>query len=394
VAKEKGGIDKRNVYGLGLVSLLNDAASEMIYPLLPSFLMTLGAGPAALGLIEGIAETTASVLKYLSGVFSDRTGKRKPIFVFGYVFSNIVRPLTALAASWWHVLFVRFADRIGKGVRTTPRDALLAESVPKGRRGWAFGIQRAMDHSGAVIGPAAATLLLASGLSMKTVFLLSAIPGVIVVLIVVFVVHERCDHCGVRDEGYLDSLSPKGLPKPFLWYLGAVTLFTLGNSTDAFLLLRAQGLGVPLALLPMLWIAFHVSKMLFSLAGGRFADRYGRRRGIFLGWGVYALVYAGFAVATSAWHAWGLFLGYGLFFGLTEGAERALVADFTAPENRGRAFGLFHFVVGIAALPASVVFGLVWNTFGAPVAFTMGACLAAAATIPLVVSKRLSSSAA
>jgi MFS family permease len=207
------------------------------------------------------------------------------------------------------------------------------------------------------------------------------------------VIKERCDHCGVRTEGYIDSLSPKGLPKPFLWFLAAMALFTLGNSTDAFLLLRAQGLGVPLALLPMLWLAFHLSKMLCSLVGGRLADRYGRRRNIFLGWGVYALVYAGFAVATSAWHAWGLFLGYGLFFGLTEGAERALVADFIPPEHRGRAFGLFHFIVGIAALPASVVFGLVWNAFGAPAAFVMGALLAAAAMVPLVISKRLSSAA-
>jgi MFS family permease len=381
----------RNVVILGFVSLLNDGASEMIYPLLPVFLTAvLGAGPAALGIIEGIAESTASLLKLYSGYLSDRVKRRKGWIVGGYAISNIIRPLIALAGSWSQVLALRFSDRVGKGLRTSPRDAVIADSTPAEFRGMAYGFHRAMDHGGAIIGP-----LLATGLllflqdtpqeNLKTVFLLSFIPGLLAVLLLLLGLKERpAETSRAISAGTFSFRSAWTEMSPgFRKYLVIILLFTLGNSTDAFLLLRAQQLGVPIALLPTIWVALHVVKMGFSVPGGMLSDRIGRKQVIVAGWIVYALVYAGFAMAASQWHVWALFTVYGIYFGLTEGVEKALVADFAPAHLRGSAFGLYHLTVGIGALPASLLFGLVWQRLGPAAAFGMGAAIALLASVML-----------
>jgi MFS family permease len=381
------GLLRGNVLWLSVASFLNDAASEMIYPLLPLFLTgTLGAGAAFLGVIEGAAESASSLLKMLSGWLADRTGRRKPLTVWGYGIASVARPLIGLVTAAWQVLAIRLADRVGKGLRTAPRDALLAESIPEERRGAAFGLHRAADHSGAVAGPLlASALLLALDGDLRTVFALAIIPGLLTVAAVAWKVRETAPEA--RPAG-ADSPRPP-LPRlrelgPVLpRYLGVLVLFTLGNASDAFLLLRASQAGVPTPMIPLLWGALHVSKAVFSVWGGRWSDRVGARRAIVCGWLVYAAVYAGFAFVTAAWQVWALFLVYGLFFGLTEGPEKALVARLAPAGLRGSAFGAYHAAIGLAALPASIAFGVVWQAFDARAAFGMGAALALAAALLL-----------
>jgi MFS family permease len=376
----------RNVVILGFVSLLNDGASEMIYPLLPTFLTTvLGAGPEALGVIEGIAEATASLLKLYSGYISDRVKKRKGWIVAGYTISNVIRPLIAFTTSWLYVLALRFSDRVGKGLRTSPRDAIIADSTPVEYRGKAYGFHRAMDHSGAIVGPLAATaLLLVFHDNVKTIFLLSFIPGLLAVFMLLFGLREKQPEVPRAASTMVNFRSAWAeMPSGFRKYLGIILLFALGNSTDAFLLLRAQQLGVAVTLLPTIWVVLHIVKMSFSVPAGILSDRIGRKKVIVAGWTVYALVYAGFGAATHYWHAWALFAVYGIYFGLTEGVEKALVADFAPAYLRGSSFGLYNLVIGIGALPASLLFGIVWQKFGAAAAFGMGAGLALAASILL-----------
>jgi MFS family permease len=377
----------RNVVILGFVSLLNDGASEMIYPLLPVFLTTvLGAGPAALGIIEGIAESTASLLKLYSGYLSDRVRKRKGWIIAGYSISNVIRPLIAFSTSWLHVLTLRFSDRVGKGLRTSPRDAVIADSTPPEYRGMAYGFHRAMDHGGAIIGPLAATaLLLVFHDDLKTIFLLSFIPGMLAVLMLLFGLKEKqADRERAASHTSFNFRSAwNEMPSGFRKYLFIILVFALGNSTDAFLLLRAQQLGVPVALLPTIWVVLHIVKMGFSVPGGIISDRIGRKKVIVAGWFVYALVYAGFGLADQYWHAWALFAVYGIYFGLTEGVEKALVADFAPVHLRGSSFGLYHLIVGLGALPASLLFGLAWQKFGSAAAFAMGAVLALCAGLML-----------
>lgn len=362
-----------NVFFLGLVSFLTDVSSEMIYPLLPLFLTTvLGAGPAFIGVIEGVAESTAAFLKLWSGVLSDRVESRKRLVLGGYALSSFARPLIAITTTPMGVLLVRFADRIGKGIRTSPRDALIADSTDKGVRGKAYGFHRSMDHAGALVGPLLATFILAwFTKDLRTVFWLAAIPGVMAVLLIVFKVRDVARQ---RTESIapLKTL-PVGRLKVFLLIL---LLFTLGNSTDAFLLLRANQLGVTPARIPLLWTFFHLVKMTSSMPFGALSDIVGRRRIILAGWGVYALAYAGFAFASTELHIWLLFAWYGLFYGLTEGAEKALLADIALPEQRGVAFGWYNFAVGIGALPASIIFGMIWQWGGVKPAFLFGALIA------------------
>jgi MFS family permease len=375
----------RNVVILGFVSFLNDAASEMIYPLLPVFLTSvLGAGPAALGVIEGIAESTASFLKLFSGYLSDRVRRRKGWVVAGYTISNIIRPLIAVAGSWVQVLALRFSDRVGKGLRTSPRDAMIADATPPEFRGKAYGFHRAMDHGGAIVGPLIATgLLLLFHDSIATVFLMSFIPGTLAVILLLAGLRER--EVGVRTGGggFNVQSAWAEMPADFRKYLAIILVFTLGNSSDAFLLLRAQALGVPITLLPSIWVALHVVKMAVSVPGGMLSDRLGRKTVIVAGWVVYALVYGGLAFANRNWHAWVLFSVYGIYFGLTEGVEKALVADLAPSHLRGSAFGLYHLAVGFGALPASLLFGLVWERFGVAAAFGMGAGLALLSSVML-----------
>jgi MFS family permease len=354
----------------------------MMYPLLPLFLTrTLGAGAAFVGLVEGVAETTASLLKLVSGWLSDRLRRRKALVVWGYGLSSLTRPLMAVALSPGHVLGIRFLDRIGKGIRTSPRDALIADSTPPEARGAAFGFHRAMDHLGAVIGPLLAFWLLpAVGGSYRAVFWLASIPAALCVIVLVAAVRDRPVQ---GPPPRLPLLTLRGYDARFKWFLVIVTVFTLGNSSDAFLLLRAREAGVSERVIPLLWAALHVVKSASSLPGGMLSDRVGRRGAIAAGWLVYALVYAGFAAAETAWWAWALFLLYGLYFGLTEGVEKALVADLVPVEARASAYGVYHTAIGITALPASLLTGWLWQRFGPGIAFGTGAALAATAALLL-----------
>lgn len=374
---------RRSVFALGWVSFLTDVSSEMIYPLLPAFLTkTLGAGPAAIGLIEGVAETTASLAKIGSGVWSDRVHRRKPLVVLGYAIAAIVRPLVAFAHVWTEVLAIRFADRVGKGIRTSPRDALLADIVPVERRGRAFGLQRAMDNAGAFVGPLLAALLLKLAfVDERGVFLLAAVPGVAAVILLLLAVPDTARR---RDTHASVAAPAKGrLPRAFWKVVLVFAFFTLANSTDAFLLLRAQDAGVATWQLPLFWSFFQGVKAATGVPGGAIADRVGRVPAIVLGWIVYAAAYAGFALFARPLAVWGLVALYAVFYGLTEGAERALVADLVPANQRGRAYGIFHAAIGIAALPASVVFGVLWNRFSPRVAFLTGAVVALLAAIAL-----------
>ena len=383
----------RTVWALALVSLLTDVSSEMIYPLLPVFLTaTLGAGAATLGAIEGAAETTAALLKLASGWWSDRVPRRKPLVVAGYGLASVARPLVALAGTAGQVLAVRLVDRVGKGIRSSPRDALLAAAVPAAQRGRAFGFHRAADHLGAVLGPLVAfALLRGAGVDVRTVFALAAVPAALAMAALVFGVREApagppaAAAPRAPRAGALGGARPG---RPLVALLAAVTVFTLGNSADAFLLLRAAQLGVPTATVPLLWALLHVVKSASSTPGGALSDRVGRRPLIAAGWTVYAAVYLGFATAGAAWQAWALFAAYGLVSGLTEGAEKALVADLAPAAGRGTAFGWYHAAVGAAALPASLLFGVVWERYGAPAAFRVGAALAGAALVILVALAR------
>jgi len=373
----------RNVKALAAVSLLTDVASEITYPLLPVFLSTvLGVSAAGLGVIEGFAESMSSLLRLPAGWWSDRTKRRKPLVVVGYAIAGAMRPLMGLAQSAGQVLAIRVSDRFGKGLRTAPRDALIADSVPASQRGHAFGVHRAADNLGAVAGPLIAWAVLTYGaVELRSLFLWTAVPGAVALLLLIAVVREAPVAPHAVSTPLVDSDVRAALGAPFWRLLAVIFLFTLSLSTDAFLLLRASQLGVPTAMIPILWAALHVVKTGSSYVSGGLSDRVGRRPLILGGWTIYAAVYVGFAYASATWHAWALFLVYGLFFGMTEGTEKALVADLAPPTRRGAAFGWFNAAVGVAALPASVIFGLVWDARGASTAFIVGASVAALATV-------------
>lgn len=393
--KRYAGLPK-NVFALSLVSLLNDTSSEIIYPLLPAFLfLTLGATPFAIGLIEGFAESIASVLKLFSGYLSDKFGNRKlPVF-FGYSLAAVTRPFLAFVTSWPQVLVVRMTDRVGKGIRGAPRDALIAQDVPAERRGLAFGFNRAADHLGAVIGPVVAFVLLSylaadpsspTAREYQRVFLYASIPVVFGLFVIVFFVREEKKAVAAED-GIPIKFSLSEFDGNFKKFLFVVALFTLSNSTDAFLLLRAEQAGIAPAMLPLLWMALHFSKVVCSLAGGNLSDRIGRKKTIVAGWIVYAAVYIGFAFVGSAWQAWALFIIYGIYFGLTEGVEKALVADMVTEEKRGTAYGFYNLAYGITVLPASLLFGFLWSSVGVKTAFAVSASISVIAAILLLGTK-------
>ncbi len=372
---------------LGTVSLLTDLSSEMIYPLLPLYLSTvLGAGALSLGLIEGVAESTAALLKVVSGVRSDRSGRRKPLLAFGYTLSNAVRPLIGLAGSWPLVLLLRFADRVGKGLRTSPRDALIADVTDETIRGRAYGLHRAMDHAGAVLGPLAAMALLEwGGWSLSAVFLASALPAALVIVTVLLAVREPARPAGAGVAAPQAS-GPRWaeLGPGYRRLLLALAVFTLGNSSDAFLLLALSRAGLSAGAISGLWAAQHVVKMASSYGIGRLSDRVGRRGLMGLGWLIYAGVYAGFGAVSHTGGLIALFLVYGLYFGCTEPVERAWVASLAPGGLRGSAFGGYHGTIGLTALPASLLFGVLLQRYGAGPAFGAGAALALAAVLLLL----------
>jgi len=367
---------------LGFTSLFTDVGTEMIFPLLPVFLTeVLKAGPAYIGLVEGAADTVSSLLKLASGVVADRVPRRKPLVLFGYGLASAVRPFVALATQPWHVLAVRVTDRVGKGIRGSPRDALIADAAGD-RAGHAFGYQSAMDNLGAVVGPLIATALVALGMSLRGVFWIAVIPGAIATALVVAVREPARAPAspavaGVRAAGVLTPTLTS--------YLGILALFSLGNSSDGFLLLRARSLGLSTAEIPILWSVLNASKVVWAWLGGDLADRVPRARLIAIGWVVYALVYAGLGEATATWQVWALFILYGVFYGLTEPVEKALLKDLVRPEQRGRAYGAYNFVAGITALPAGLMTGLLWRTWGPARALEVAAALAGAAGVAILV---------
>ena len=380
---------------LGYTSLFTDIGTEMIFPLLPVFLTeTLKAGPAYLGFVEGTADTVSSLLKLASGVVADAVPRRKPLVLSGYALASAARPFVALATRPWHVLAVRVTDRVGKGIRSSPRDALIADAAGD-RAGRAFGFHQAMDNAGAVVGPLLATGLIAAHLSLRTVFWIAVIPGALATALVGAV---REDARAPRVErGPTDGspgpatagTPPRAAPllgdRRLLSYLGILAVFSLGNSSDAFLLLRARSLGLSTAQIPILWATLNLSKVLWAYAGGNLADRVPRARLIAAGWVVFALVYGGLGAASASWHVWVLFVVYGIFYGLTEPVEKALIKDLVRAEQRGRAYGAYNFVVGLTALPAGLLAGLLWRAEGPGVALAVGAALAALAGVLLLV---------
>jgi MFS family permease len=372
----------RPVWLLGWVSFFTDTASEMVYPLLPLFLThVIGAGAMSLGVIEGVAEGANSVLKIVSGRISDRTGQPKKLVLAGYGLSSLVRPLIGFVTAWPQVLALRFTDRLGKGVRSSPRDALLASFAPEKTRGRVYGFHRAMDHAGAVTGPLVATAYLYfHPEAYRPLFMWTLVPGLIVILLVLRLPDDRR-----RDRTIpAPSLQPSGPLTPrFYKAMAVITLFSLGNASDAFILLRLSDLGVAAVWIPLLWSALHVVKVISSVIGGTLSDRFGRRAMIVLGYLWYAGIYAAFAWFSTPPVAIVTFLAYGLYFGLTEGVEKAWVADLAPAGARGTAFGVYNAALGFGGLAASLLFGAIWTRVSPAAAFFTGASLALAASLLL-----------
>jgi MFS family permease len=380
-----------NVFFLGVVSLLTDISSEMIFTLVPLFLVNvLGSATTVVGVVGGISESADAILRIWSGWLSDRTGKRKLLAVLGYGISTLAKPFMYPAANWGTVLAVRLSDRIGKGVRSSSRDALIADSVTASERGRGFGLHRAMDTAGAVLGLAlaAAIIYLVQGggndltrEAYRWLVIVGTIPAVVAVFILIFSVHERRRQKGMDN---LPSSSTASLGTRFKIYLAILAIFTLGNSSDFFVVLRAQNIQAPLVQVVLMLVLHNAAYAFVSLPMGSLSDRIGRRRVIIIGWTVYALVYLGFALATSVWQVWLLFAAYGLYYGTVEGVTRAFVADLVPATKRGTAYGLYQGVVGLTLLPASIMAGWLWDAVNPAAPFYLGAGLAFVAMLALL----------
>lgn len=394
-----------NIIFLGLVSFLTDISSEMIFTLMPLFLANvLGATTVVIGLIEGLADSIASLTRIASGWLSDRLRKRKPLTFIGYVLSTIAKPFMYLATTWLIVLGVRFVDRLGKGIRTAPRDALVADSASPENRGKAFGLHRAMDTAGAACGLAAAAIVVFLSQKgalelVRSTYQLLVLIGVIPAILALgffFIIREtrNNDKTSSKVAGPLSKTrageqdnSAKS-DNRFTIFLAIIFLFTLGNSSDAFLILRTQNLGNSVFSILLMLILFNVIYASISTPAGVLSDKLGRRRLIILGWLAYALTYLGFALASHPWHAWLLFALYGVYYGLAEGVARAFIADLVTAQRRGTAYGLFHTIVGITLLPASIIAGWLWHTFTPAAPFYFGAATAALATLGVAILLR------
>lgn len=381
----------RNVRALSLTSFLQDVASDMVYPLLPGFLALLGGGAVALGAMESVAEGVLALVKGWAGRMSDRLGRRKPFVVWGYGVSAATRPLLALALVPLHVVLLRAVDRLAKGLRTAPRDALIADSTPEAQRGFAFSYHRGLDHLGAATGPLLAAAVLALlPRQLRLVFALATVPALLGVAVVVWRVREEIARAGapVSSPTLPPAASRTALPRALWLPLAAVFLFGLGNASDAFLLLRAADLGLDPLGLTLLWSGFHVAKWAASAPSGRLVDRLGPGRPLLVGWTFYAAVYAGFAGTRGVVPMLALLLVYAVYYGLTEGAERTMVVGLAGDAGRGTALGAYHLASGGGVFLASLLFGVVWEEVSPRAAFLIGAGLAAAATVLLAVGLR------
>jgi len=378
-----------NVFFLGIVSLLTDVSSEMIFTLVPLFLCNVLKSPfTIIGLVGGLSESVDAIFRIFSGWVSDKVGKRKPLTVLGYSISTVAKPFMYLANSWGAVLGVRFSDRVGKGFRSSSRDALIADSVSAGERGKGFGLHRAMDTLGAVLGLAIAAVIiyLVQGggwqLGRETyqwIVLVGIVPAVLAVLVLLIFVHEKGRKkqpgSSSRARPTLSGLTA-GFDTRFKVFLVIMAVFTLGNSSDFFVILRAQNLEVSLIQVTLMLVLLNVIEASVSLPAGLLSDKLGRKRVITLGWFIYALVYLGFALTSSVWQVWLLFAGYGIYYGIVEGVARAFIADLVPEEKRGTAYGLYHGVVGITLLPASLLAGWLWQAYSPAAPFYLGAGLA------------------
>ncbi len=385
-----------NVFFLGLVSLLTDVSSEMIFTLVPLFVKNvLGGGGIIVGLIGGLSESFDAVFRIFSGRISDRFQKRKALAVLGYGFSTIVKPFMLLASAWGGVLGVRFGDRIGKGIRSSPRDALIADSVSAETRGKGFGIHRAMDTAGAVLGLAGAAVIIyflqGSGLDLtndtyRWLVIVGIVPAVIAVIMLVAFVHEKGlpSQAAVKAAGAVPAVKPQAFSGQFKLFILIMGIFTLGNSSDFFIVLRAQNLEVNVLEITIMLVLFNLTYAIIATPAGILSDKLGRRKVIIIGWTVYALVYLGFALATSVWSIWVLFAAYGIYYGIVEGVAKAFVADLVPAERRGTAYGYYQGVVGLMLLPASVLAGVLWDKVNPAAPFYLGAGLAFLAMLGLL----------
>ena len=374
----------RNIFAIGVVSLLTDISGEMIVPVLPLFLTAaLGAPPAAVGLIEGVAESTAAVLRIFSGWISDRIGRRKELVVVGYCLSNLVKPLLAVTTAWPQVLAIRFSDRFGKGIRGAPRDALIADSVEPSERGKAFGFHQSMDTTGAAIGPLLAAAILALTMNdARMVFWLAGVPSIATIICAVWLVKDRPVE---PKTGAPPTLGFRGLGRSFCLFTAISVLFAIGNSSDAFLILRAQNVGMAVAVIPLAYFGFNALHALLATPAGMLSDRIGRRPLLILSYAVFAAVYAGFAVAGDAFAVGALFLLYSAYYAASEGVAKALVTDLVPVESRATALGTYAAATAIALLPASILAGVAWQAVGPWAPFAIGAGLAAAAAAMMAV---------
>jgi MFS family permease len=371
------GQQKKNVFWLGIVSFFTDVSSEMIFPVLPIFLrVVLGANMAIVGMIEGVAEATASLLKLFSGWLSDKMQKKKLLVGSGYGLSAFTKPILALASSWWHVLFVRVSDRVGKGIRTAPRDALIAASVSKEERGKYFGLHRMLDTSGAILGSLiAAVLLYIYTNDFRLIFWLSFIPGLIAVVILYLFVVDVKDEVKKKVEVSFKNLNPD-----YRNFLIVVMLFGLGNFSYAFFLLRAQDIGLVVALIPVIYLVYNLVYAGISIPAGKLSDKIGRKKVLFFSYIMFAITSLGFGFYADLKSIWLLFVLYGLFMALNDGVSRAYVSDMV-DVKRGSALGAYHMVVGIVVLPANFIGGYLWNSFSVEMAFVYGAVMASLASL-------------
>jgi len=384
-----------NVFFLGMVSLLTDVSSEMIFTLVPFFLCNvLGAATTIVGIVGGVSESTDAIFRIFSGWISDKLGKRKLLAVLGYSLSTIAKPFMYLASTWGAVLAVRFGDRVGKGIRTSPRDALVADSVSAGERGKGFGLHRAMDTFGAVLGLVIAAVIIyfvqGGGLKLgletyQWLVLVGVIPAVLAVLVLlIFVREKKLPSSSSPHHELVSGRIATSFDTRFKVFLAIMAVFTLGNSSDFFVILRAQNLEAPLIHVVLMLVLLNITYTAISLPAGVLSDKLGRRRVIIFGWFIYALVYLGFALSTSIWQVWLLFACYGIYYGIVEGVSRAFVADLVPAEKRGTAYGLYHGVVGLTLLPASLIAGWLWDVVNPAAPFFLGAALAFLAMLAMM----------
>ena len=367
-----------NVFFVGITSFLTDTTSKMIYAVMPMFLLSLGATKTELSLIEGIAESTASVMKALSGWWSDKIGQNKPFMIVGYGFAALLSPLFSLAATPFQVLIIRFSERVGKGIRTAPRDSLIAGSTEEKSRGKGFGFHKAMDNSGAILGP-----LLAFGIlalfpgEYRKIFLIAGIPSLFgLTALILFVKEAKKDRTEIPSKIRLSDF-----PKRYYFFLGIVFLFTLGNSTDALLLVKASDIGVKDAFIPIMYLIFNSVSVIFSIPAGMLSDRIGRERLVIFGYLLYAIIYFGFGATNSKGFLILLFASYGIYSATTDGVQKAMVSDFIEKNKRGTALGLYNCIIGVTLLPASIIAGLLYDNVSNRAPFYFGSVMAFAAAI-------------